>query len=218
MQKWNKKIWNTPKTAQKVIEYIALNQPIISYQIGKDLDLSQSTANKAVHDLLDRGLIDSRRDESYVRPSGKNFLTLNLNGFCHIVGSSYKVELDDLCNKNSKLIPFVTDKWNLFHEEKVKDIAVKRLIDASLSYKFNSKYPIPSPKEYGYENTDEMIFTHAFYYPIRIGKTEEVKLWLNTCKKDDELKELLFKMINGIIDGYYQSIDLIKKYRTLITT
>ena len=218
MQKWNKKLWNIPNTAQKVVEHIALNGQIASYQIGKDLHLSQSTANKAVHDLLDKGFINRQLDESYTRPSGKYLLTLNLDGFCHIVVSENDVELDDLCNKNSKMIPLVTDKWHLFKDEKVKDIAVERLIEASLSHKFNRKCPLPSPAEYGYDNSNEMIFTHVFYYPIKIGEKENIILWLNTCKKDDKLKNLLSNMMNGIIEVYYKSIDIIKEFKLIIET
>lgn len=210
-----KKIWNIPPTAHEVIQDIALRPGHTPYAISQRLNKTTSTIYKAIKDLEKNSLVMGAIDEKWTRGQDRKEFAINLNGFCYCIANT-SLKVAEICRANPSLIPLITDKWQLFNQEDIADIAIKKLIAASLSHSFNRKIPLPKPSEYGYSDTDEHHFAHVFFHPFyfdyqneRLSK-EEIDLWVRTCSKDDEIKTFINNMLVKTVDHYHKSLALVE--------
>jgi hypothetical protein len=187
----------------KVLRYLALNGPDIGYNMGKEVDISLKTAYTAPKILVDRELVSvSVVGKTRSGQDMKEYSLTVLGLATALLYPQVNENLRDVIRSWNHLLPLVLEKWHVFVDAGVKDLAKHRLMNAAVVLVRASQSP---EWEYPWETPIDPaeVFKSNFYYsdPLFFDHVEKLK-WAEVCAKDPEIRDYLIKRLTTIIKSY----------------
>jgi hypothetical protein len=190
-------------------KFALIGKSISRYDLKKELGVN-NYLYQVFNIFVDEKVVKCDEDKS----GNKNY-TLTVDGFSWLILDP-SLNINKLCQSNRNLIPLICGKWKYYISDKnIQKMAKKRLEYTAMRYIYDSKILFPLPSEYGYENTDPNYFTQQFYHPVNPVPDVDMSELLNYAVKDADLKNYIFKMLDGLMTSYDDNrsrIQMLKQY------
>lgn len=179
---------------QEILRHISLYGPKTGYQLGKETKYSQKTSYKGVKNLMDKGLLSVSIVGKTRAGMDKKEYSLTVLGLIHALTIIRPEEWQPIMKTWSDLIPFVTDKWDIFVNAGVEDLAMRRLKTATREIFVWKLINIFTAA------TDLICFAEIFsarFYHSKIGtySSEDRLRWAEVCRNNPEIHEYFTKSV-----------------------
>lgn len=199
---------NIEESERDFLVYLALNGPSIGNHMKPDV----KNASRTAKGLKERDLIFGELGKYDFSPTPAEKFSLTVSGLLYLLwlrmffekGESQKSiqgKLDNIIKHWSSLLPLVFEKWSLFKEHHVEEVAMASLFSAYI-YLEDEDYHESTIRTL-YTGVTDMNVHRAFYlasvHHINRYYSDYQDKWMSVCREDNEICEFLTETLEGSI-------------------